>query len=202
LRQLLSRIEGLFAVTTSQEERNRLSSYEALCLLRTQNWDSVIDWMGRSAENKGNPFTLLWRGRALNDCILAGVEVPSALINEVREALSRAVDCAIREKKHDHPFDLLLRELALVEARDGSVKKAKADLKLAETWLLSTVLQCPIRNWLTCLNRAHAQYIHREPVQPILGSEGSKEMQERFSQLPKAASDERRLLELRLASPY
>jgi hypothetical protein len=202
LRSLLSRIKDLFAVATSQEEKNRLLSYEALCLLKAQSWEFLIDWMRRSAESNGNPFTLLWRGRALNDCILAGVEVPSALISEVRNELSRAVDISIREKKHDHPFDLLLRELALVEARDGSVRKAKADLKLAETWLASTVLECPIRKWLTCLNRAHAQYVNREPVQPILGSEGSKEIQERFSQLPKGASEERRLLELRLASPY
>ena len=202
LNDILARIEQITDIP-HDEDRYRLLTYRAMCLLKARRWPQAVEWMKEVAALPGTTFVLFWQARTLNDCLLSGTKIPAGLIHSIRGNLRQAIDLAKREKKHDHPSDLLLRESALLEARYGSQEKGRSDLVLSVNWLRSTVLESPIRDWLECLTRAHTQYISGHEVDPMpLESHWGKRLMEPARDLFANANPGALLLELRLISPY
>ena len=112
------------------------------------------------------PHLLFWKLRAVNDALLAGVELHASA-----DAIHSEVWSNRGSFENRHPCDLIYRELGLLERHLGiSNRMARRNIDKSTEIVKTCLADSPISRWLMDLNHVHVSYVlektlpQRDPV--------------------------------------
>lgn len=153
LEGLRKELLALMPFINDERDRSRAIANVIFCLLRLGKYSEAVS--ATETCQAENPHLLFWKLRAINDALLGGLELgalPDSIHSEAWSNRGRFED--------RHPFDLIYRELGLLERHLGiSNRMARRNTDRSTEIMRTRLADSSISRWLIDLNNAHLSYI-------------------------------------------
>ncbi|MDT0602002.1 hypothetical protein [Thalassotalea castellviae] len=156
--ELIKEISELENIISNKGDISRLFNYKVMYLLKTNQplvaVNNYLEILKNEDDCKLGIFDIFWFLRATNDALLNGSLKNTKELIVLIEAQISFVDL----NSEGHPFDLILRELALFEFQNSNKSKALKYIKRSSK--ACNLGESEIANWLSDLNRLHENFFN------------------------------------------
>ena len=139
-------------------DRARFENYKMMFFIRTRQPEKAISLINSISgiPTKKSPFDVFWYLRAVNDAFLLNKLLDYEFLYKRSQELLFDIDLSTK----GHPYDLILRELALLEFNNGNLSKAKKYINRSKKTF--TLEKSEISTFLIELIELHDDYINNK----------------------------------------
>lgn len=147
--------ESLESRLSNCHDLSRFSNYKTLLDIRHKRPKKALKiYLDKAEKNQLDVFELFWFMRAINDALLSSEILNVQRLSNVLEIQIQFIDL----NKKGHPYDLILRELALYEFQTGN--KSKALKYIRQSRNVFNLENSNIAIWIEELITIHEDFIN------------------------------------------